>query len=292
MKKKVLKRKTVTKKAKPAKTLHGRLPRGLKAAPPLDATLARYVKARPTEPDGSYEGGLSAPTVAVEVPKAMPAPMVQVAKTAERMAADVVALTISADNVEQARARLVQLKTYRTQLEDSRKALTKPLKDHVKRIEEMYRPTLNSLESTDTLLRQKLITFSNEAERAVAEAKAKLTAEAVQHAEAGDHEAAHALATQATTLEAAVVKGSTVGGAVGTATVLKFAITDYALIPREFFSLDEKKVLASIRAGRTDIPGIRVYEEKTLRVSTEKGEVQDTTFIEDAAPIDAHRLQG
>lgn len=260
----------------------------------LNPTLAKYAKAspqpRPTEPDGTHEGGLKPPDSAiVKVPTSMPEGIVPVARMAQSMAAQVVALSITAANVDDARLKLVQLKTYKQQLEESRKALTKPLKDHVKHIEEMYRPTLVKLEETDTLLRQKLLVFANEAERAVAEAKAKLTAEAEQRAEAGDHEAALQLATQATSLEAAPVKGSAGDGKVGTTTVLSFKVTDYALIPDEFFSLDEKKLMAAIRSGRRDIPGVEVVEERALRVSAQRGDVQDAEFIP-TYPVDAERL--
>lgn len=204
----------------------------------------------------------------LEVPMALPEAAQAISSTALSMAAQVKALSLSASNLNLAHTMLVQLKSYSTKLEASRKALTKPLKDHAKRIEAMFKPTLETLDRADEELRGKVLTFQNEAEAAIEAEKNKLTAEAIQHAEAGDHETALALATEATTLEAASVKATTDEGSVGTTTVTTFEVTDYGLVPDEFFSLDERKVLAAIRAGRTEIPGILVKRETALRVSS------------------------
>lgn len=48
-----------------------------------------------------------------------------------------------------------------------------------------------------------------------------------------------------------------------------FEITDLALIPREYFVLDEKAIRAVVRSlkGRTSIPGIRAYDEGNVSFS-------------------------
>lgn len=205
--------------------------------------------------------------VKVEVPMVLPPAAQAVSGTAMQMAAEVKALALTGATLPRAQTMLVQLKSYTTKLESTRKALTKPLKDHAKRIESMFKPTLDALARADQELRQKVLAFQNEAQAAIEAEKRKLTSEAIQHAEAGDHETALALASQVTTLEAASVKGTTDNGSVSTTTVTTFEVVDYGLVPDEFFSLDSKKVLAAIRAGRTEIPGILVKTETALRVA-------------------------
>lgn len=47
-----------------------------------------------------------------------------------------------------------------------------------------------------------------------------------------------------------------------------FEIVDIALVPREYFSLDERLVRQAIRSGIRDIPGLRVYDAGKIVVRT------------------------
>lgn len=60
---------------------------------------------------------------------------------------------------------------------------------------------------------------------------------------------------------------------VTTRSTWKYAVEDLSLIPREYLVLDEKKVKAVVKAMRADtnIPGIRVFEDASVAVSSKKG---------------------
>jgi hypothetical protein len=48
-----------------------------------------------------------------------------------------------------------------------------------------------------------------------------------------------------------------------TRTDWKYDIMDHNEIPREFLTIDEKKVKASIKAGVRNIPGLKIYSAET-----------------------------
>ncbi len=61
---------------------------------------------------------------------------------------------------------------------------------------------------------------------------------------------------------------STYVGTTGTAKVRKFVITDFGSVPDEWKMLDTTKVGRAVRGGIGAIPGIRIYLEETLRVTS------------------------
>jgi hypothetical protein len=50
---------------------------------------------------------------------------------------------------------------------------------------------------------------------------------------------------------------------VATRSILRWRVVDAALIPREYYSLDEHRVSAAVRDGDA-IPGIETYYEETV----------------------------
>jgi len=264
-KKKVVKKKVVTMLV--TKTKKGtklRLVKPAEATKLLDEKVSKFLVKKKAPGTAPAEEG----SALVKVATALPAGVQAVTGQVNSLAARVETLDISADTVSEARRLLATVKKHTETFVKARQALTKPLKDHAKNIEAMFRPTIVKLEDIDQKLRRKVLDFEQAAAQAAFEARAQLTAQAVEHAEAGDHAMAAALAEEATQLEAATVAGSEMGvGGVSTGTTKTFKVVDFALIPREFFTLDDKKVLAAIRAGQESIPGIEVVIEKTLRVS-------------------------
>lgn len=105
---------------------------------------------------------------------------------------------------------------------------------------------------------------AREAEEA-AQAAAAEAAAAQQAAEA----AAHAPLAVAETPQVAEPVGPrrTSGGTVSTRMVWKHEIVDAAQVPREFLVVDERLIREAVRAGRRDIPGVRIFEDAELAVS-------------------------
>jgi len=162
---------------------------------------------------------------------------------------------------------LVQLKTWRQQVEEKRSFLTKPIKEHVKRIEAMFKPTLEKLEQADVAIRQKVLSYRAEAEKAKVAATVELMEKAEAAQTAGDSQLALALATEATELSTPQKTTLLDDGAVQAKKVWDFEVVEHSAIPQEYFTLDEKKIRSSIRSGVRDIPGIRVFQKDQLAVS-------------------------
>ena len=65
-------------------------------------------------------------------------------------------------------------------------------------------------------------------------------------------------------------------GSLGTMTLRKWAVVDFSLVPDEYKLPDAVKIGRVVRAGIASIPGIKIWEEITLRVDTKKGEVHES----------------
>ena len=168
---------------------------------------------------------------------------------------------------------LGELKASRTALEEQRTFFTRPLREHVKRIEELFRPTIKRLEEADDELRGKVVTFIDakriEGERAAAELTAKANAAAAK----GQESKATALAVKSVeTIEAATTRVMTTdAGSTSTRQVDDFEIEYLGSVPKEYLTLDEKAVRAAMRSGVTTITGLRIFKRTTLAVSAGGG---------------------
>lgn len=174
----------------------------------------------------------------------------------------------TSEEVENAGVMLVQLKRWQEQVVARRQFLTRPLKEHVKRIEGLFRPTLEKLEKADEDIRAKVLAYRSKAELAAREQQQKLLEEAQTAQAEGDSNKALALATEAQAVDAPVKQMSFEdGGGLQVRKVWTFEVTDFGAIPHEFFTLDDAKVRAAIKAGQTDIPGLRIFQKEQLAVS-------------------------
>ncbi|MDE2022374.1 MAG: hypothetical protein KGI71_05700, partial [Patescibacteria group bacterium] len=164
---------------------------------------------------------------------------------------------------------LVQLKRWEKEVEEKRAFVVKPLKEHVKRLDALFKPTLDQLEEAERLVKGKLLGFQ-EKERAKAEAeRAKLLEQAEEAQAEGDQDAAVELATQAmeaTSIQKTVQAPSEMGS-VQTKMRWTFEVTDLGAVPPEYMSLDEGKVRAAIRSGVREVSGLRIFQQAELAVS-------------------------
>lgn len=196
----------------------------------------------------------------------------EVATTSASLKAQVELLKVETqDDALQASRMLVQLKTAAQQVEQKRKFLTGPLKEHVKRIEAMFRPTMDLLDEADQQLRTKLLTYQTVKVEKAREEQARLLEQAEQAQAAGNGNAALALATTATQLGITQRTQHVEDGSVQTKKVWTFEVEDLGKVPNEYFSLDETKVRAAIRAGVREVPGLRISQKEQLAVSMRAG---------------------
>lgn len=140
---------------------------------------------------------------------------------------------------------------------------------------------LKPIEAEEARLKREMSTWSQEQQRRQREEEARLAAEAKQREEAialqeaamlraqGVSEAeAMAVVEQAIEAPAPIVSlGPAVQKVEGISyrSDWRYQITDPDAIPREYLTIDEKKIAGVVRAlkGAARIPGVRVYEDKT-----------------------------
>ncbi len=195
----------------------------------------------------------------------------------------------------QAVTLLTKIASAQKDAEAKRAALVKPLNDHVKGINDLFRQVMAPVVEADRLLRQKLLAYRNDQARKAKEAadlaarqkavadQIRLEAEAAKRR--GDERQTAVLLNAAVDQydaakqirAAAAPPPATAKTDVGAVTVRKrwtFEVVNLADVPRDYLRLDEQKVTAVIRAGVREIPGLRVFEveEAAVRVGHGRGE--------------------
>lgn len=158
-------------------------------------------------------------------------------------------------------------------LEERRKFFTKPLNDQVKRINDLFKDLGAPLETADSILRGKVLTYRQEQEkirRAEEERLRKLQQEEQRRIEAEAIEKGEvAVFTPPPPAPVIQQQAKTVSGdygAVSAKLVWDFDIVDEAQIPREFLLVNDKAIRAAVKAGVRNIPGVKVYQKEELAV--------------------------
>ena len=185
---------------------------------------------------------------------------------------------------------LSRLKDISKQADEKRKALVRPLQDHVKFIDGLFKPTMERAEKLRRVLEEKMLNWSRaerqareEAERAARAAEAEAARKEAERLarnaartkdddkRADKEAAAAALEQQAQDILAAPVapvKAAPVVEADGTKTTIRktwaWEITDENAIPRNFLVVDNARLTNAVRAGIREIPGVRVYEKEQV----------------------------
>lgn len=182
---------------------------------------------------------------------------------------------------------LGDLKKILVQIEDTRKDQVAPLNDQLNAINGAWRPLRTKLEEIEKTAKRKLAAFlqaerervareqaearrrQEEAQRREQEALAR--AEAAKNSKAREKAMAQANAAGQELMEARLAEpmAAPTGLKTDIATTSTrmrwtFQVTDAAQVPREFLSVDEKKIRAAVAAGARQIAGVSIYEEETL----------------------------
>lgn len=164
---------------------------------------------------------------------------------------------------------LQELKIQKKAVETARDYLVKPLKEHVARLEGLFKPTRTALDAAEVGLKAKILTFTTQQAAEVKEQEQKLLAQAQKAQKAGDNDRAVELATMAVSqpkmMKTTHLEG---GGYLQTKEVDAFEIEDLGAVPHEYFTVDEKKIRSAISAGVQSIPGVRIFKKAQLAVGT------------------------
>lgn len=203
----------------------------------------------------------------------------EVLKLMDNLLAGAEGVTVANDaEMEQASALLRDIKALQKKAEAAQKGLTQPLEKEKKGIIAWFRERItNKLSAGESQLKRAILAYQQEqdrirreeqrkAEEAARKERERLERRAAAAAEKGQQEKAEQLAEQAETVVAPVHQEATKVQGISTRSVWRFEITDPKAIPREYLMVDEQKIGKVVRAlkGDTEIPGVRVYEEKSL----------------------------
>lgn len=177
----------------------------------------------------------------------------------------------SDDNIRSATNDLSIISGLKKAIEEKRKEYTQPINDHLKAINEAFKTFTEPLDRADRITRDKVLEYRQEQERRRKEAEeiARLEREAAEM---------RAALTGEPVVVPEVVEAPAVApdhyraemGTLGKATIWKFEVIDFALVPDEYKIVDAGKVGRVVRAGLRSIPGIRIYSGESLRVTTQQ----------------------
>ena len=168
-------------------------------------------------------------------------------------------------------------KTQLKKSEDARKALVKPLNDHVKWINGEFKKAQEPLQEAEKVAKSKIGAYLSEKQRKEREEQERIRREeeerrlqeAARLEDEGDLSGAEELLdsapTAATAPASSPVRGD-MGGTASTMKVAKVRITDMAAAAKarpDLFNLAEQQAIRALKAGES-IPGLELYEEETV----------------------------
>jgi len=148
-----------------------------------------------------------------------------------------------------------------------------PINDHLKAVNNAFKAFTEPLIEADRLLRGKVLEYREAQRRAIAEQERinQLRMEAAR----AEMELKGELTEPVEMVEIQPEQPDRYkaeAGTLGKARIVKWEVADFAQIPDEYKIVDASKVGRVVRAGLRNIPGIKIWEEESLRVTTPKGE--------------------
>lgn len=170
-------------------------------------------------------------------------------------------LIIDSDaKMSEATDMLKKIKVVGKLITEKKELITKPLNQALKEARDMFRPFEEECDQAEREVKNKMITYQNEQERI-----RKIELQKIENrVEKGTMKVETAVKKIENVQEVTKsVQGQV--GAVSTRIIKKVRITDESLIPREYLIPDLKKIEQVAKAG-VAIPGVEVYEEKSISV--------------------------
>ena len=164
-----------------------------------------------------------------------------------------------------------QIKSFKKTIDTQRKELIKLPYDYVRRVNAFAKEISKPLDDAETVIKQKLIDYEakKELERREQEKKAEEERKRLQERL---NKEAQEKGVEAVILpevmfpkEEKNIVHTEGGDTIYTRTVWDFEVIDFAQVPDEYKVIDEKKVRQAInRLGIRDIPGLRIFQKKTV----------------------------
>lgn len=161
-------------------------------------------------------------------------------------------LTFATELIQEAKSRAKKL-------DDQRQEITKPINLALRKVNDLFKPAITAFQQIESTLKRKIVVYD-----ALQKRRAQEALEAAQQAaQAGESQAlTQALATHDDAAQATKAQGLSAREA------WTFRVTDPALVPREFLTVDEKALAAYARAkkGTASVPGVEFFSEAVIAV--------------------------
>lgn len=155
-------------------------------------------------------------------------------------------------------------------LEEKRKEYVTPLNSQVKTINDTFKLVSDPLSQADSITREKLLAYRAEQERIRKEQEdINREKEELARKEAALNNGEFTIDTTPVKVNAEQPKHvyTDMGMASGMK-IKKWEIADFAAVPDDYKMIDSAKVTKLVKAGIGAIPGIRIYEEEKIRITT------------------------
>lgn len=176
----------------------------------------------------------------------------------------------NAEDVKLATEDLALMSGVKKAIEEKRVEFTGPLNDYVKGINATFKQLSDPLAQADKITRDKVLAYRAEQERK------RIEAEAInrQKIDLARREAALNEGEITVDLTPVIVPTAepshifTDTGSLGTSKIRKWEVEDLSKVPLDYLMIDAAKVGKVVRAGIPSIPGIRIWLEDSLRITT------------------------
>jgi len=152
---------------------------------------------------------------------------------------------------------------------EKKKEYLAPHQEQIKAINDNYKLWMEPVETADSITRDKIMAFNREQEdrrRKQEEINRKRMEAAQEEAALNNGEISEPVNLIEVT--EAPKRVSTEMGTTGMAKIWKFEVTDFSLLPDRFKMENATLIGKVVRAGEREIPGVRIWSEDTLRVTT------------------------
>ena len=182
-------------------------------------------------------------------------------------AADQLVIVCDADIIT-ATGDLSVIAHLKTAIEDKRKEYTQPLNTYLKVVNDAFKGFTEPILYADKLIRRKILDYRAEIDRKRRECDEieRLRAEATAREAALTGQPI--IQPEPTPVIAAPPnRYHADNGMLGKVTVRKWELEDFSRVPDEYKTIDSVKIGKVVRAGIPSIPGIRIWQEETLRVT-------------------------
>ena len=148
---------------------------------------------------------------------------------------------------------------------------TRPIRGHLDGVRDVFKAFLEPLEQANKITKGKILAYRAEQEQLRQKEMEinRLRIEAAQK----EMKLSDALTEPVSLVEVAPAPPDHYRGELGTlgkAMIPKWAVEDFARVPDEYKEIDAAKVGKLVRAGLRSIPGINIWEEESLRVTTRR----------------------